>query len=98
MSHICYEGDCASSQQQPAFPTTRGLRTHQNRCHSKIAEDETSLGNSRALKHKHDAEDNARKRQRLELEALLALEAANRELEPRPVCVDDIPLKKYGQI
>ena len=98
MSHTCYEGDCASSQNQPTFPTTRGLRTHQNRCHSKIAEEETSLGNARALKRKRDAEDEARKRQHLELEALLALEATNRELELQPVCIDNIPLKRYKLI
>ena len=83
MSHVCYEGSCASGPK--SFSTARGLRIHQYRSHSGDAEDETTLGNARALKRQRDAEDEVRKRQRLELEAQLALEAANCELEPQPV-------------
>jgi hypothetical protein len=99
MLHICYEGNCASDLKPQAFPTARGLRTHQNRCHSDVAEEETSLGNARELKRKRDAEDEACKRQRVELETQLALEAANRELEPQPVpIIDNAPFKGYGLI
>ena len=83
MSHICYEGACAPDPRK--FPTVRGLRMHQNRCHSQITEEEKSLGNARALKRQCDAEDEARKRQCLEHEAQLVAEAAARELEPQPV-------------
>lgn len=84
MSHTCYEGACASNPKQHRFPTIRGLRTHQNRSHRGDPEEETSLGNARALKRKRDAEmEEVRKRQCLE--AQLALEAANREPEPRLV-------------
>lgn len=85
MPHICYEGSCASDRRQHTFSSARGLRTHQYRCHSDVAEEETSLGHARALKRKCDAEDEAHKKRCLELEARLALEAANVELEPAPV-------------
>lgn len=86
MSHFCYEGTCATARpDQQTFRSVRALRTHHNRCHNDILEGETSLGEARRLKRTHDAEDEARKRQRLELEAQVALEAENRELEPRPV-------------
>jgi len=84
MSHICYEGVCASGPKQCSFSSVRALRTHQHRCHQDAPEEETSLGNARALKRKRDAEDEeARKRERLEVQ--MALEAANRESEPQPV-------------
>lgn len=53
-----------------------------------------SLGNARTLKRRRDAEEEVRKRQRLELEAQQALEAANRELELPPVSLMDIVVEK----
>lgn len=84
MSHVCYEGDCASDPKRHTFSSIRGLRTHESRCHQDAPEEETSLGNARALKRKRDAEDEEVRKRRL-LEAQLALEAANREPEPQPV-------------
>ena len=85
MSHVCYEGACGSGPKRQTFSTPRGLHTHQGRRHSNTKEEETSLGNARALKRKRDAEDELCKKQQLELEAQLVLEAANRELELQPV-------------
>lgn len=93
MSHVCYEGGCASNQKRHTFSSVRALRTHQYRCHQDALEDEMSLGNARALKRKHDAEDEeTHKRQRLE--AQMALEAANCEPEPQPVWLIDPPFRK----
>ena len=84
MSHICYEGGCASNPKQRTFASNRALRQHQFKCHEDTPEEETSLGNARTSKRKRDAEDEEeRKRQRLE--AQLALEMASREPEPQPV-------------
>ena len=57
MSHVCYEGTCVSSQKRKAFSTIHGLRTHYEKAHPDTPEEETSLGSSRLLKRKHDAED-----------------------------------------
>lgn len=84
MSHVCIEGDCAAGSKQRTFSSVRGLRTHQNLCHSDAPEEETSLGNARALKRKRDAEEEE-ERKRRHLEAQLAFEAASREPEPQPV-------------
>ena len=84
MSHICYEGGCTSNPKQHPFSSTRALRQHQHKCHEDTPEEETSLGNARTSKRKHDAEEEEeRKRQRLE--AQLASEMASREPEPQLV-------------
>ncbi|KAF9786306.1 hypothetical protein BJ322DRAFT_1108159 [Thelephora terrestris] len=81
MSHICYEGHCASAPR--VFSGIRGFRQHLERSHQDTPEDQTSLGNSRDLKHKRDEEEEEqRKRNR---EAQLALEAMNCEPEALPV-------------
>ena len=92
MSHICIEGNCALVAK--SFSSSRGLRAHQQRCHANDAEDEMSLGNSRTLKRQRDAEEEARKRQRLELEAWLALEAAHREVELPLVLLMEVVMEK----
>ena len=84
MSHVCYEGACASGRRRKAFSTIRGLRTHYEKAHQDTPEEETSLGSSRSLKRKRDAEDEEDRR-RQDLEAQMAIEAANREPELRPV-------------
>ena len=84
MSHICYEGGCASGPKRHMFSSIRGLRQHQYKCHQDTPEEEMSLGNARTLKRKRDAEDEE-ERKRQQLEAQLAFEAANREPEPQPV-------------
>ena len=86
MSHVCYEGACASNQKHKAFLTIRGLRTHYEKAHPDTPEEETSLGSSRSLKRKRDAEDEEDRRRRQDLEAQMACEAImNREPELRPV-------------
>jgi len=88
MSHICYEGRCASNPKQQIFSSIRALRQHQYKSHEDTPEEETSLGNARMLKRKRDAEEEEeRKRQRLE--AQLALEMASREPEPPLVWLMD---------
>jgi hypothetical protein len=84
MVHICYEGDCANAPVPQAFSSIRGFRTHLLKRHRDTPEAQTSLGNSRMLKRKRDEEDEEDRR-RQELEAQLALEAANREPEIPPV-------------
>ena len=91
-SHVCIERTCALNPK--SFKSPRGLRAHQQRCHVNDTEDDMSLGNARTLKHRRDAEEEARKRQRLELETQLALEAANRELEPPPVSSMEVIAEK----
>ena len=85
MSHVCYEGACASRRK--CFTTIRGLRTHYEKAHQNTPDEETSLGSSRSLKRKRDAEDeeDRQQRQRQDLEVQMAIEAANREPELRPV-------------
>ena len=86
MSHVCYEGACASNQKRKAFSTIRGLRTHYEKAHPDTPEEETSLGSSRSLKRKRNAEDEEDRRRRQDLEAQMACEAImNREPELRPV-------------
>ena len=86
ISHVCYEGACASNQKRKAFSTIRGLRTHYEKAHPDTPEEETSLGSSRSLKRKRDAEDKEDRRRRQDLEAQMACEAImNREPELRPV-------------
>lgn len=84
MSHVCYEGACASGRKRRTFSSIRGLRTHYEKAHKDTPEEETSLGTSRTLKRKRDAEDEE-DQQRRDLEVQVAFEAANREPEPRPV-------------
>ena len=84
MSHVCYEGACASGRRRKAFSTIRGLHTHYEKAHQDTPEEETSLGSSRSLKRKRDAEDEEDRR-RQDLEAQMAIEAANREPELQPV-------------
>lgn len=88
MSHICYEGGCASNPKRHTFSSTHALCQPQNKCHEDTPEEETSLGNARLLKRKRDAEDEEQ-RKRQQLDAQLALEMANRELEPPPVWSTD---------
>ena len=85
MPHECYEGACASKLKK--YNTLRGLRTHQHRYHPDTLEEETLLGKARSLKRKRDAEDEE-ERQRRDLEAQLAFEAANRTPEPLPVRIN----------
>jgi hypothetical protein len=84
MSHVCYEGSCASGTKQRNFSSIRGLRQHQYRCHQDTPEEDMSLGNSRSLKRKRDTEDKEEQQKR-NLEAQVALEAASREPELQPV-------------
>lgn len=84
MSHLCYEGNCVTGSKPREFSSIRGFRQHQYKCHQDTPEEETSLGNSRLLKRKRDAWDEE-ERQNQNIQAQLALEAANRQPEPRPV-------------
>ncbi|KAF9786095.1 hypothetical protein BJ322DRAFT_1020212 [Thelephora terrestris] len=87
MSHVCYEGSCASGPQR-LFSSSRGLHQHQKKIHKDIPEQETSLGASRSLKRKRDEEEEELRRcQDVEARrlALEALEAMNHEPELPPV-------------
>ena len=91
MSHVCYEGGCATNPKRHPFASTRALRQHQYKCHDDIPEEETSLGNARTSKRKRDAEDEEERKRRC-LEAQLALEIASHEPEPQPVrSTDHLP-------
>ena len=81
MSHICREGACAVSGSR--FPTIRGLRTHRATKHGHTTEKDSSLGKARALKRKFDEEE-ATERKRQQLQAQLALEAMNPDLDTEP--------------
>ena len=82
MSHVCYEGSCASCSGR-VFPTIRGLQQHQLKSHKDTPEQETSLGKSRSLKRKRDEEEEEQRRR--DVEARLVLEAMVDEPELRPV-------------
>jgi hypothetical protein len=86
MSHVCYEGTCATSKKRQVFSSARGLHQHWLRTHEDTPDEETTLAIARSLKRKRDADEEEDRRRR-DLEVRLAFEAAHREPELPPVRV-----------